>query len=78
MPKRSGQAVSRSREGRGERPAMGMGSTERRGTPGRNPAGYKPAATFGHSRLKTCGHVATGTGSPERGGPAEAEILRFA
>jgi hypothetical protein len=31
MAKRSGHAVSRGLEGRGERPAMGMGSPERRG-----------------------------------------------
>jgi len=32
MAKRSGHAESRGPEGRGERPAMGMGSPERRGT----------------------------------------------
>jgi hypothetical protein len=41
-----------------------MGSPERRGH-------------LALRRLKTCGHMATGMGSPERSGPAEAEILRF-
>jgi hypothetical protein len=47
MAKRSGHAVSRGLEGRDERPAMGMGSPERRATP------------IMH-RLKTC---ATGSSS---------------